>query len=85
MGFLFTIILYVVSMTNTVTGTVTDSREGDRLIMVEVSSSIDQTYTNINGEYTIKYAENDSITFRYVGYNSVTVCAENCKDVTLSY
>lgn len=82
---IFLFILLMNLTNNSVSGTVTDSEMGDGLVMVNVKTSIDETYTDINGNYTIKYAKGDSITFEYVGYESKTVCVENCKDVSLSY
>lgn len=85
MGFLFTIILFISSLQQTVSGTVSDSRMGDRLVMVEVISSVETTYTDLDGKYTIKVVEGDSLTFKYVGYNTIKVCTEDCENVSMTY
>lgn len=85
MGFFLSILLYITTNMNFVEGKVIDSKMGDDLVMVQVSSSIETTYTDINGNYRISYAEGDSLTFKYVGYNTLKVCVEDCGNVSLSY
>lgn len=85
MGFFLSILLYISTSMNFVEGKVTDSKMGDELVMVQVSSSIETTYTDLNGKYKIRYVEGDSLTFKYVGYHTIKVCVEDCKNVSLSY
>jgi hypothetical protein len=68
---------------NTLTGTVKDSKMGDELVMVKVTSSIDETYTDLNGNYTLNFTEGDTITFTYIGYETKQLCENQCKVVFL--
>lgn len=85
MGIFLLLTLLNLNISQTVSGTVKDSQMCDELMLVHVSTSIDETYTDVNGRYTINFVKGDSITFDYVGYNTKTVCVENCSDVLLDY
>ena len=83
MDFLLYIILLFSNNVETQKGRVIDHEMNDPLTFVMVTSSIDTTYTNLNGEYKIKYHKNDSLTFRFVGYESVKLSPKKYEVIEL--
>jgi len=77
----------VVLAQKTITGTVTDTKDGSTLpgVSVVVKGTIDGTISDISGNYSIKVSEKQVLVFSFVGYNSqeVTVGSQSTINVAL--
>lgn len=54
----------------TVSGTVTDAKDGTPLVgcSVQIKGTTKGTVTNMNGRYTIQAKKGETLLFRYIGY-----------------
>ena len=67
-----------------ITGTVTDSK-GEALIGVSVkqAGTSNGTTTNVNGQFTLTVPQGSNLEFSYIGYNGLTMRAQNGMTVAL--
>jgi hypothetical protein len=59
---------------NTIFGTVKDYSSEEKLVGVKIISSVDTTYTNLDGEFEIELKNlEDSIKVEYISYEKVII------------
>jgi TonB-dependent starch-binding outer membrane protein SusC len=77
----------VVLAQKTITGTVTDSKDGSTLpgVSISVKGTTNGTISDISGKYSIKVSEKQVLVFSFVGYNSqeVTITSQAVVDIAM--
>ena len=72
----FALLMAVISLATvsaqaiTVSGTVTDAKDGTPLVgcSVQIKGTTKGTVTNMNGQYTIQSKKGETLLFQYIGY-----------------